>query len=107
METNSYFNTTDSTGATLAKYEHKAKSQEELIYEYFLSRPGMQYAPSQVQRHLNLTAAPITSIRRAITNLTSANLLTKTAHQVAGPYGHPEYCWALRRERTPEQGRLL
>ena len=60
----SYFNTAGAQGASLASYEIKAKSQEELILEYFQTRPGMEYSPSQVQKYLNLTGAPLTSIRR-------------------------------------------
>lgn len=107
MGSGSYYNTTGATGALRDRREHQAKSQEELIYEYFASRPGMQYTPSQVRQYLNLTGAPITSIRRAITNLTNASLLTKTDIQISGPYGHPEYCWTLRVRAEPEQGRLI
>ena len=97
MQTNNYFNTTRSSGAQREQYEHQAKSQEEVIYEYFASRHGMEYSPSQVREYLNLTSAPITSVRRAITNLTNASLLTKTDRQTAGPYGRPEYLWTLKR----------
>ena len=97
MQTNSYFNTTRSSGAQREQYEQQAKSQEELIYEYFASRAGMTYTPSQVRAALNLTGTPLTSIRRAITNLTQARLLSKTDKQTTGPYGRPEYHWTLRR----------
>ncbi len=96
----SYFNTTASSGADLDGYEAEAKSQEELMLDYFGTRPGMQYSPSQVQKHLNLTGAPLTSVRRALTNLTSAGLLQKTDKQVAGPYGRPEHCWTITRRLT-------
>jgi len=105
--TDSYHNTTSAASEQLEQREAQAKSQEELIYEYFLSRPGMQYSPSQVQRYVNLTSAPLTSIRRAMTNLTKDQLLTKTDHQVTGPYNHPEYTWTLRTRPAPQQGQLL
>lgn len=101
-----YFNTTRSTGRELAEFRRRAESQQDLILDYFRRRPGMAYSPSQVRDALNLTGAPITSIRRAITNLTSAGELEKTERQVRGPYGRPEYQWRLTR-REPGQRELF
>ena len=42
------------------------------------------------------TMVPITSIRRAITNLTNDEKLVKTDNQKTGPYGKPSYCWKLK-----------
>ncbi len=97
---NTYFNTTGAQGATLATYKIKAKSQQQLILEYFESMPGMRKSPSQVQRGLNLTGAPLTSIRRALTNLTTDGKLVKTSRLVKGEYGRLEHTWTLCRSLT-------
>ena len=105
--TDSYYNTTGATGALLTEYETAATSQEQLIRDYFRTRPGMMYSPSQVQRHLGLLATPLTSIRRAMTNLTTANLLIKLDKQTTGPYGRPEHVWQLRRDVDDDQMTLF
>jgi hypothetical protein len=100
----SYHNTTRSSGAELSEYERKALSQDELILDYFQRFPDIAWSPSQVRRHLNLRS-PLTSTRRAITNLTTVGLLIKTPAQITGPYGRPEYLWKLARH-DPNQGEL-
>lgn len=91
----SYHNTTHSTDSDLRRFETKAQSQEELI-ERFMRDVGHPMAPSEVQRALHLDRVPITSIRRAMTNLTKAGILEKTVIQVTGPFGRPEYRWKVR-----------
>jgi hypothetical protein len=99
-----YHNTTDSHGAELARYERAAESQDERIVAIFRKHAPFGLTPSQVHRAL-ATGAPITSIRRAISNLTDCGVLDKTREQVKGPYGRPEYRWKVRLE--PRQERLL
>jgi len=93
--TNSYFNTNKETGATLAASKKKAKSQEDIILAYARKNPGWIFSPSMVQ-NVVLSNAPLTSIRRAITNLTKRGKLEKTNMQVMGIYGKKEYCWTLK-----------
>ena len=45
-----------------------------------------------------LTVWPITSIRRAMSNLTSSNVLIKTDTQVKGDYGKLNYKWQYNKE---------
>ena len=97
----SYFNKTSETGERLVEYRLKASSQDELILEMFMN--GELYSPSQVQAAV-LPNAPITSVRRAITNLTTIGKLVKTGRKVRGLYNRPEYCWKLN---DPQQGELL
>ena len=99
----SYFNTTAAEGACLVSYKIKAKSQQQLILEYFQALPGIKKSPSQVQRSLNLKGVPLTSIRRALSNLTEQRCLRKTDHQVEGPYGRPEHTWTLMRRLTIQE----
>ena len=89
----SYHNTTHSTGPDLIRYEAKAISQEDLIMNWFEAVGGRR-TPSEIQSRL-LPLAPITSVRRALTNLTNASKLVKTTEQRQGPFGRPEYCWRL------------
>lgn len=100
---NSHHNTTNESGSTLKKYESKAKTQEEKILLYFVQRKMMnQYkdgiSPSQLWRALTSYQdnTPITSIRRALTNLTNQGKLEKTDRKVPGIYGRPEYLWKLK-----------
>jgi hypothetical protein len=87
-----YYNTTNSKGLELKERRAKAKSQKEVIkrlyssYEEGLS-PGDVY--DLVDRKW-----PITSIRRAITNLTKEGYLIKTERTASGIYGREEHVWS-------------
>jgi hypothetical protein len=88
----SYFNTTRSTHPALTRYEEKAVSQEDQILVWF--RMYEQTAsPSKICKLFH--EWPITSVRRAMTNLTNEGELVKTDQQVLGPYRRPEYVWRL------------
>ena len=90
----SYFNTTNESGADLKQSHAKAKRQEDVILTIY-------------QRHKKLTASdawsfycttkrcPLTSARRAITNLANEGLLFKTQTKKMGMYGKPEYVYRL------------
>ena len=90
-----FYNTTDETGSTLTSYQDKAKTQVERILEFYERHRGVPFSPSQVQTALNMQGVPITSIRRAITNLTTIDKLVKTDIKTTGLYGRDEYCWRL------------
>jgi hypothetical protein len=99
-----YHNTLAHEGDQLRNYEQKAMTQDELVLEYFRRRRfGDHISPTVVHRYA-LPAAPITSVRRALTNLTAAGLLVKTDVMVEGAYGRPESTWILS---DPVQGELL
>jgi hypothetical protein len=97
-----YHNTTDSTGADLLDYRVHAKNQDQIIHEYFrrndpwlakgLTASEVLAAMLRVKLMHN---TPITSIRRALTNLTTSNKLVKTDDQRDGPFGRPEYVYKL------------
>lgn len=96
-----YFNTTHVVGKPLGEYEKKAANQEEKILRYFLTRPRMLATPSMIWEELFKQSAsmratvPITSVRRALTNLTNEGDLIKTGHQKKGAFGRPEYFWKI------------
>lgn len=76
----SYFNTTHETGQTLAEAKAKAKTQDELIMDFF--KGGAKYTPWGVYSQLLAlgrisNSVPITSIRRSISTLCKEGYLVK------------------------------
>ena len=94
----SYYNTTGQKGEQLKVSWKKTKSQDDKVMEYFNIHG--KATPSEVWIHFNKSEnnVPITSIRRSITNLTSANMLSKTDNKREGVYGRPEYIWIKHSE---------
>ena len=95
----SYFNTTDVSGAELARYQDAALSQEERLLAYFESayNAGGHYVlltPTNALILVFSNKVPITSVRRALSNLTRDGKL-RTSGQTKGPYGRPEHYWRL------------
>lgn len=89
-----YFNTTRLKGDNLANAQHKASAQSEIILSFFTA-DGPGATPSQVlqissNRGYNWS---ITSIRRAMSVLTSERRLRKTLETRPGMYGSPEHVW--------------
>jgi len=95
----SFYNTTGLAGEQLERRIEHAQSQEERVQALFEAHPAAALTPFEVQRAV-LPGSPITSVRRAITNLTSEGVLRKTDHQKEGPHGDPNYTWTLAREPT-------
>lgn len=80
--------------------EAKAQRQEDIILEHMRKdwKPYMRWTPSQLndQWHLGKYGWPITSIRRALTNLTAKGLLRKHPEdRRLGPRGSKECTWSL------------
>jgi hypothetical protein len=80
--------------------EKQAKNQERAILEWFRMQdacaPGVRFRPSQVHAHFGQW--PITSIRRALSNLTYANPAKLThwpGDRGEGPLGAKESTWSL------------
>lgn len=92
-----YFNTNKESGTTLAKSEAKAKTQEGAVYRFFETNPTVSATPSHVQ-NLVLATCPLTSVRRALTNLTNAGKLIKTPVMADGSFGKKVHTWRLKRE---------
>lgn len=100
-----YYNTTNQSGEALVSSKKKATSQEVKILQLFTRNPRVAFSPSQVWATFG-NAAPLTSIRRSITNLTKQGLIEKTSHKTEGLYGRDEYTWKLKSNATA-QGELL
>lgn len=78
----------------VAGYQVKAGKQDDVVLAVFRSMPGRELSPEDVHQ-LCLRDAPLTSVRRAITNLTVRGLLVKTDHCRPGLYGRPVGLWTL------------
>jgi len=90
-----YYNTTNEKGVELKKNISKANHQNMRVMELFQEDMGSnRYSPSQVMG-LALPHAPITSVRRAMSDLTKAGYLTRTQDKIYGIYGRKEYIWKL------------
>lgn len=85
-----YWNTTLLQGDELAARKAKAQVQEAAILALF--RVHGTLGPWQVYELLE-RKHPITSVRRAITNLAGRDLLTKTNDYRDGPEGAREHLW--------------
>ena len=105
-----YHNTTNEDGPQLARFQKHAKTQEAQILKVFrdawVKNKGSTLSPSQVydrlwyNRDTKQASYLLTSIRRAITDLTKEGYLVKTDKKIKGPYGRPEYLWRLVPETT-------
>lgn len=101
-----YFNTTNEKGRTLKRYRAQADSQEAKITAWFRNTSGLLWTPSEIREHVFGNTVPVTSVRRAMTNLTTDHALVKTEQKHLGPYGRPEYCWR-RKTAKPVQHKLF
>ena len=89
-----YFNTTHLRGQQLAEYEIKAERQENLIAEFFRHNPLVEVTTEDLWNWIpDLKSCPLTSVRRAFSNLQDDGLIYKTDNQIDGSYGRPIYTW--------------
>jgi len=90
----SYYNTTNVTDPLLKNQESKAISQEKKILNMFRrSKRGL--TASEVFRQYPDKNTPLTSIRRAITNLCNDRFLEKTSLKREGIYGRTEFIYTI------------
>lgn len=89
-----YYNTNDESGGQLGQSRRRATDQQQIVLRFFERNPGRNFAPHQIQQAV-LPGSPLTSIRRAVTNLTDAGKLQKTDTKVAGSYGKQVHTWKL------------
>jgi len=104
----SYHNTNAEEGNTLTESNRKASKQEDAILEFFKRNPGKAYSPEDIYSELiTLQNSPLTSIRRAITNLTTQMKLQKTDEQRTGSFGKKIFCWKYRENVEGDLSYLL
>ena len=105
-----YYNTIKESNEDLKKSESKAKKQKDQIFAIFRHtlRP---MTPADIWENYGYkdNNVPLTSIRRAITNLETDGLLKKTNIQKEGVYGKMNYCWIYKEKIKNEdsQGTLF
>lgn len=100
MNQSSYYNTTGLSGQQLEQATAAAKTQEAGILSLFQSQPTVKASASQIhaggiKHQLWTSATPLTSIRRALTDLTKQGKLIKLDETRKGVYGKPEFYFAL------------
>lgn len=92
-----YYNTTDQRGDVLLKYHSKAKSQEDFILGIFQTRGSM--SASEVFKQMPSNYVPITSVRRAMTNLKTEGKIRITNRRVKGMYGRDEIVYEITKQQ--------
>lgn len=70
-----YYNTLRLSGEDLAEKEKKTESQKERIKNYFYTFNFAEYTSEDLQRLLFGDSVPLTSIRRAVSDLVKENIL--------------------------------
>lgn len=89
-----YYNTNKEKGAELKETKVKALTQEDTILELFIRHKKLS-ASEAWEKGFSTTRTPITSVRRAITNLCSNGELTKTDKMKKGIYGKNEHIYSI------------
>lgn len=87
-----YYNTTSESGSVLAQSQRQARDQKRQVLAYFEAHPGRHIAPHEIPVP---SGTPLTSVRRALSNLTEEGLLEKTDQMVPGLYGKRVHAWRL------------
>ena len=90
-----YHNTLWAEGSVLAGYESKATTQDESVLELLQHHPSHYFTAEQVQRSV-MEKAPLTSARRALSNLYRDGKVEKSDNQVNGQFGRPITLWRLK-----------
>jgi len=95
----SFHNTVGFEGNKLKEAEINCVGQELDILNYFKRQSRViktKHSPSDIHHAIwGDGIVPLTSVRRAMSNLTKKGILMKTARQKDGVYGKPEYLWQL------------
>jgi len=87
-----FFNTVSEDHTQELESRLLAKYQQDKILKFFMENWASSFTPWEVAGQFNML---ITSVRRSITNLTTAGFLTKTEDMKAGPYGKKSFLWKL------------
>lgn len=97
---NVYYNTTNEKGNQLKMNFEKAENQKHIVLSVFQKYPQKNLSAYDIWLHLVQHQrieqhTPLTSIRRAITDLTNENHIHKTDYKVMGNGGRKTYTWKL------------
>ena len=86
-----YHNTLYASGAKLAEYEAQASKQDALVLEFMAHNRQYNFTAEQISK-LVMPNAPLTSARRALSNLFNAGRVKKV-DQIDGQYNRPIIVW--------------
>ena len=86
-----FYNTINEVTNTLVASNNTSRTQENIILDCFNSTEE-PLSPSMVH-FLTKLKCPITSIRRAMTDLSKAGKLNKTTEYTIGKFGKKEHLW--------------
>ena len=93
MKSNTYHNTTFQDLTFVLGQIDKCKNQEEQVMVFM--NKDKKLTASDVWGYIGHETAPLTSIRRALSNLTHEGKLYKTTTTKIGLYGKPEHYYEL------------
>lgn len=98
-----YHNTNELIAGELKEARRSASNQEAKILDFFEYNKDRDFTPEEIQYHLLMSRHPITSIRRAITDLTEQGYLRKTNIMRPGRYGKPVHTWQFKGSSNQEE----
>jgi len=88
-----YYNTNSEVGLELRTSKEKSFLQQNRILSYFQTFPQDTFTPEEVWQAVFDPYVPLTSVRRAITNLTEVGKLVKTDVFKVSSFGKRCHCW--------------
>jgi len=92
----SYHVRSHQTVAEVVSGEGKARRQEDRVLGWFQAHPTARVTPSELWRWEGVARLPLTSVRRALSNLTTQGWLRHyKSDRRPGPYGANESTWGL------------
>jgi hypothetical protein len=92
-----YYNTNNENGSELLKSIQKGLTQEHIIIDIFKNANNQGYSASQIHKIFGNDNVPLTSIRRAMSNLCyEENFLEITDKMVMGIYGKKEHIYKIK-----------
>jgi hypothetical protein len=91
----SFYNTVGLTNKRLVDAIKKADTQQNAIYLVFKGNPKKHFSPTDIYNIFKKSML-LTSVRRAISNLTSEGKLIKTDKKVDGQYGVVNLTWKFK-----------
>lgn len=105
----SYYNTTHLSGDELKDRTKKSESQKDIILRFFKSNPFGKFTPFDIHSALgfNKNNTPITSVRRAMSDLGKEKEITNTGEKSIGLFGASNYKWTLNKDKYPVKYKQL
>ena len=89
---NHYHDTIPAPPQLRLEFERKAVKQDCKILEFFKVHPFRDFTPPEVHKAIGYPG-PVSSVRRAITNLTKEGWLQKTGNLRPGEFYASNNCW--------------